>query len=799
MIYPQYPISSLENEVLLKYKQGSVLIEAEPGAGKSTLVPLWVLENTAADKKVILVQPRVLAAQAIASRLADLIGEVVGKSIGYRVAYDTCTSSQTRMEVVTPGVLVQQLLQNPLAEELECIILDEVHERSEAQDLLWVMLQEIRILRPELRVIAMSATPDPQWHTSVDFHLLAQGRCFPVSTQYCSSSLYMGNANTLAEDILRATESYKLWRSACVLVFLPGWREIEAAYNGISRKYPEHKIYRLHSQIEPHEQRLALDETQGPRIILSTNVAETSITIPDVTLVIDSGLAKRVDYEQKTGVSRLRLGRISQASADQRRGRAGRVQAGHCIRLWSEADQLAAADLPEIRNTDLLPLALRLAYWQEWGSDPKSLPWLEKPNLLAVEQAFRYLAVMGFVIGTKITAKGKQVIALGTHPRIASLLLNEFGVDDTLLLLALALHFEWLAEGDLGHYLATANAELQRNRRWQTLRKRWRNQLRTAASAPDHNLILAQAFPDRIGALQESKKYRLNSGISVSPWASLQQEWAVFPVVSASAKHHHGLAVPLAMTVEQLKTFSQKKSQLVKKADEWFWSHEWFIGGEVVDTLTSSASEEQVVEHLLAELTQKIYERGLGACITDGRAAALWQRALLAQRQTQTPYPNLEEQHLTQGLSQWLLPFLAKNHSLNDLPWLAALEFYLGYEGISWLDSYLPALITLPSGRQIHPEINTDGEACVSAKLQEFFGCESLSWGKSTLQLRIELLSPNGSSLAITRDLKNFWQNAYKEVCKEMRGRYPRHPWPDNPMEHAATSLTKKKLQQQTQ
>lgn len=799
MVYPEYPITLIKSAFLDGYKTGSLLVEAEPGAGKSTLVPLWVLDNTPSNRKVVLVQPRVLAAQAIAARLASIRGEALGDSVGYKVAYDQCTSPKTRLEVVTPGILLQQLLHNPFAEDIETIILDEVHERSEAQDMLWAFLQEVRILQPDINVIAMSATPDPQWKRSVDKHLFAAGRCFPVTTQFAPIDYRLGDVNGLAEQVVSVLKSHKGWMTETLLIFLPGWREIEAVARFVGGQFPQQKLFRLHSQIDAREQRLALDENQGPRVILSTNVAETSITIPDVTLVIDTGLAKRVDYEQKTGVSRLRLGRISQASADQRRGRAGRVRAGHCIRLWSQNDSLAPTDLPEIRVTDYLPLALRLAHWQEWGSAAKDLPWLEAPNPIALESAIQLLTNMGFVRDGCITDNGKKVAQLGTHPRIAALLLSSEALDETLLLIALALHFEWSHEGTIDDYLKTAQQELQRNKRWQILHKRWEKQLRLTAQESSLGLSLARAFPDRIGASQPSGKYRLNSGMSVSAWSSLATEWAVFPLVIAAGKGNTGLGFPLELTASQLKTFSQQTSRLIQKNNDWLLLREWHIGGELVDSSTEIVNDDRVAQHLIHLASEKINERGLFACIGDDSARRLLERAQLAQSQTVTPYPSVTPDFLAQNLKAWLQPFVQRQHNLDNFPWLPAVEFYLGYEGQRWLDDYLPAFIELPSARKIQPHINAEGEACVSAKLQEFFGCESLVWGKSVVPLRIELLSPNGSPLAITRDLKNFWHNAYKDVCKEMRGRYPRHPWPDDPWAHQATALTKRKLQQQSQ
>ena len=795
MLLPDLPLSALHDDFIAALANTPLLLEAEPGAGKSTLAPLWVLAQAPAAQQVWLVQPRVLAAQALAQRLAQLLGEKPGQQVGYQVPYDSRMSGETRLVLMTPGVLLQHLLQNPMLDGVACVMLDEIHERSVNQDLAWAFLQEVQILRDDLQLVLMSATPDPALQQQIANRLFAPGRCFPVSTQYQPAKQ---NPNTqsekIEEQLLRALLAYPQWQTTTVLVFLPGWREIENCAGLIAQKFPTHALFRLHSRVPSGEQAAALDPAQGPRLILATNIAETSLTIADVTLVIDSGLARRANYEQRTGITRLRTTRISMASAEQRRGRAGRVQAGHCIRLWSQDQPLAAADLPEIRATDYLPLALRIAHW---GSPADSLPWLEAPNKLALNFALQQLQNMQLLDASgQVTARGKNVSALGTHPRIAAfLLLHEQTIGDEALLLALALHFELTAEQDFSALLDDAARELARNRQWQQQQKRWLAilavQKNTAALEP---LLLARAFSDRIGFKQESGRYRLNSGISVDVQGKLESPWAVFPLINTKPKSHSAVGIAVQLTAEQQRQLSQAQTALVFKQQRWQEHTRWSMGGVTIDEGWSNIPAGEIAQTLLAHIRDLIAQKGLEHLAWSDKARALLERARLVAAHNLCELPALDEQTLTQNLHQWLLPFLNESTRLDQLPLQDALEFYVGFDGCHTITQLLPEKIALPSGRNVSVEFTSDGSAQISAKLQEFFGCEQLQLGGGKIPLKIHLLSPNGSPLAITTNLQTFWQQAYPEVRKEMRGRYPRHPWPENPLEHAATALTKRKL-----
>lgn len=419
-----------------------VLIDAEPGAGKSTLIPLWALEAAGPDQQVWLIQPRILAARAVASRLAMLTHSPLGKTVGYQVPFDRQLSRDTRLQVMTPGIFLQRLLHDPDLTDVQTVILDEMHERTVDIDLAWVWLQECQILREDLNVVLMTATPDARLRNQVSQHLHAPGRPFPVTTRFQTP----GARETLADQVCRAlqTEADDRHRQT-VLVFLPGWSSIQDCHRKLVAQQESRTLFRLHSRVEPEEQRLALDPDSGPRIILSTNIAETSLTVPDVTLVIGSGLVRTPRLDQVTGVTRLNTERISQASADQRRGRAGRVQAGTYVLLQAESDRLPPSDRAEITRCDALPLALRIAHW---GSAVDELNWPDPPSPLALERARGQLTNWGMLDRSgDITHRGRQVGALGTHPRVARLLqwqadTNTGTLSEAALALALGIHFD---------------------------------------------------------------------------------------------------------------------------------------------------------------------------------------------------------------------------------------------------------------------------------------------------------------------------------------------------------------------
>lgn len=815
---PELPLSAYRERFLATLQHSPLLLEAEPGAGKSTLAPLWVLAQAATQQAVWVVQPRVLAARALAHRLAELLGEGCGQQVGYQIPFERSCSSHTRLVFMTPGILLQQLLQNPTLDGVAAVLLDEVHERSVNQDLAWAWLQEVQILRDDLQLVLMSATPDSELQKQIAQRMFVAGKCFPVTTSYqpprqTAHHLPHLRVEQLTDQILRALKSQTDWPLRTVLIFLPSWRTIEDCATALQAAYPEQKIMRLHSRIAASEQARALSPNEGARIILATNIAETSLTIADVTLVIDTGLVRRAEYEQRTGINRLRTTKISQASADQRRGRAGRVQAGHCIRLWSQDSPLASADLPEIRTTDYLSLAIRIAHW---GTKVQQLNWLEPPSQLALQQAQRQLCGWQLIDDEgNITAAGRQVSSLGTHPRLAvalQLAVAAQAVSQSLLLLVLALHFDLAPSDAVTTWLLAAEQELHRNSQWRAQYKRWLSVLEIAAplvnsttAATEQSLpvaLLARAFNDRIGFRQESGRYRLNSGISIEPNHRLDSAWAVFLFVSPKPKGHAGLGLALQLTSAEQKALSQCTTELVFKDQRWHELCRWQMGSVVVAELATPLANEKIpaalCNYLAAEVEQSTCKKlplSQAAELLLARARLLANLNLLSESTQPNELPDLTDRHLITNLDTWLQPFLTAQTRLDAIPWLPAIETYLGYDLCQKINVLMPEKIQLPSGRAVSISFSAEGVPEISAKLQEFFGCEQLQLAKGKIPLRIHLLAPNGSPLAITTNLHTFWQQGYPSARKDMRGRYPRHPWPENPMTHVATALTKRRLE----
>lgn len=789
---PDLPLTPYRDEFERALRASPVLLEAEPGAGKSTLAPLWALAQVPPGQSVWLVQPRVLAARSVARRLAQILGESAGQIVGYQVPYDHRAGAETRLLVMTPGVLLQRLLADPALEGVAIVMLDEVHERSVNQDTAWAFLQEAQILRDELQLVLMSATPDPGLQSAVTNRLFASGRCFPVSVDYLPTQSRAGRSEFLEQHLLRALATISDWNSRTALIFLPGWRAIEQAAGALQRAYPEHPVYRLHSRVADQEQQQALDPASGPRLILATNIAETSLTIADVTLVVDSGLVRRPDFEQKTGVSRLKTRYISRASAEQRRGRAGRVAPGYCIRLWSQELALAPAEQPEMRTTDYLPLVLRLAHW---GSPVQDLPWLEQPNPQACASALQQLKYWHLVDDEGlITAKGQQVSGLGTHPRLAALLQSQGdAIAAPLLDMALALHFDWECTSD-DNWLQTAAIEARGNNQWRQQRRRWLRVL-SAREVADSQLdpqSLAWAFRDRIGFRQASGRFRLNTGISIAPDTGLSGDWALFVRIAPQGKGHRGSGYALSLDAASQRALSQPETELIYASGRWQRRVQWLMGGRVIAEDRQALLADQIVGELLALLVT----RGLHHWPWNKAAHQLLSRARLAARYNLSEFPDLSDSALEASLDRWLGPFLHQESRLETLPWRAGVEYLLGYELVEKLNRWLPERIELPSGRLTALEYPTEGLPELSAKLQEFFGCQQLALAEQRVAVRIHLASPNGSPLAITSDLASFWRQAYPEVRKQMRGRYPKHPWPEDPLAHPATQLTKKRLTQ---
>ncbi|MDO3386517.1 ATP-dependent helicase HrpB [Gilvimarinus sp. SDUM040013] len=810
----ELPLQALESDFLVALTHGSILLEAEPGAGKSTLAPLWVLNKLGGQGQIWLIQPRILAVCALANRLAALVHDKVGGVVGYHVPFESRSGDTTQLLVMTPGILLQRLLADSELTGVAAVMLDEVHERSVQQDIAWALLQEAQVLREDLQLVLMSATPDRLLRKQVAQALYSPGRCFPVDVSYCPPKILTNAQERIEDHLLRALSQSPGWQRETVLVFLPGWRDIERCQRALSVNHPNLSVFTLHSRVGSGEQLAALDPASGPRVILATNIAETSLTIADVTLVVDAGLVREPDYQQRTGVSRLQTRRISAASAEQRRGRAGRVQAGHCIRLWAESEHLPPQTLPEIRRCDYLPMVLQLAHW---GTAALELPWLEAPGEMAIQQAQRSLRQWQLLDECgAITKLGQKVSSLGTHPRIAALLLHTVDFAEKspwLLLLALAMHFDLPGDGDIEDWLRQAEREYRLDRRWAALLRRWCRVLevdvkpsaRWEPLAPRAAQCLAMILADRIGHSDGDGRYRINSGVTVE--LANRAPWVLVLQVSTRGKSLVGVATDLQLADEQVRQLATAESAVEQQGagrkKTWYQIYRYRLGGKLVATDRAPV----LAADIPAAIVEAIQSRGLASLHWSQEALSLLLRARLALRHDMLDLPALDADALLANLGDWLSGFLNAQSDIEHLPFKEALVFYLGHESVQALAKLLPPALTLPSGRKLSVDYSAGGdiqsqiqngpmsEPRIAAKLQEFFGAEHFTLPASQVPLAIELLSPAGRPLAITRDLAFFWRDVYPDVRREMRGRYAKHPWPEDPLDHSATHLTKRKLE----
>lgn len=815
----------------LESHTNAVLIAA-PGAGKTTRVPLALLnEAWLAGNKIIMLEPRRLAARSAAKYMASAIGETVGETVGYRVRMDTKVGPRTRIEVVTEGVLTRMLQDDPAFEGVGLVIFDEFHERSLQADLgLALSLQSQELFREDLKLLVMSATleAEPVAKLLGDAPVVvSEGRAYPVETVYRprSASMYLEDAVAAAVvDALRAHEGD-------VLVFLPGIGEIravEAKLGGmvaVMNGSGGVRILPLHGSlpIEAQDAAIAPNRTGGSKVVLSTSVAETSLTVEGITVVIDAGLMRVSRFSPRTGMSRLETVAVSAASADQRRGRAGRLGPGTCYRLWSreEQDRLAPRSVPEIMEADLSPLLLELAVWGV--GDPAELAWLDQPPIPALQQAKELLAQLGTLDADSgaITAHGKRMSEHGVHPRIAHMLLKAL----TLGLGAIACELAvLLSERDIVKGRADADIRLRlealHGRGGATVDEGVRRRLldeaarlkrdlgvtdeaegrpADAGAADACGLLMAFAYPDRIARQRDNGKYLLSGGRGAafaSGQAMSREEWIVaLDVDDAGTDSRIRLAAPLAYS----QLLEHLKEDICEETDVYWDAESQSVRARTRRRLGAIVLEETPThrppaELVLAGLLKGIRAEGLGI-LPWTRAARQYQERVVFVRHHDPAWPDLSDDALLNILEEWLSPYIEGMRGRSDLQRLNVkelLEAMLSWEQRRLLDTYAPTHWNVPSGSRL-PIDYADIEAPVLAvRLQELFGLpETPRIAGGRVALTLHLLSPAHRPVQVTRDLASFWRSAYFEVRKDLKGRYPKHYWPDDPLEAQATRRAK--------
>src|SRR5881394_1222964 len=844
----------------------SAVLVAPPGAGKSTVVPLALLDQPwARDRKLVMLEPRRLAARAVAARMAASLGERAGETVGYRMRLDTRVGARTRLEVVTEGVFTRMLQGDPALGGVGAVIFDEFHERSLNADVgLALALDARRHVAPELRLLAMSATLDG----AAVARLLGgapviehSARVYEVETHYVGKGLpALPAARATDSESLDAVVARVVQRAlhespGDVLVFLPGAAEIRRVDSRLrdASSSADVDVLPLYGELPPTEQDAALAPARAGRrkVILATNIAETSLTIDGLRVVVDSGLERRSVFDPASGMSRLETQRISRASAEQRAGRAGRTAPGVCYRLWGESAQrtLAARAPAEIVTADLVPLALELAVW---GTDVDALDWLDAPPAATLASARDLLRRLGALDSAgRVTPHGRALHGLGAHPRLAQMLLaaRDLGAARAGAELAALLSERDLLRGggrgasgerdsDVrsrlevlrgeaardepaerdGRRAGVARAALERVRR---LERAFLNDLGAPAAARrdlavEPGVLLAFAYPDRVAKRRpgDNGRYQLANGRGASfagPESIAREEFVVAVEVD---DRERDARILLAAPLECADLLEYFGPQLVEREEI-----AWDARAEAVVARRTVRFGELVLEDkpltevppgaATAALLERVRALGADALPWDDESRDLVARSEFVRTlkgakgegegEGGTPasadeWPDFSDAALMQDLA-WLEPFLAgvtRRAHHTRVPLAAALRARLTHAQQRALDELAPAHLTLPTGTRARIDYRDDNAPIASMRMQEVFGLAATpKIGGGRVPVTFKLLSPGQRPLQVTRDLASFWRNAYVDVRKDMRGRYPRHYWPENPLEAEPTRRAK--------
>ncbi|MEP5764400.1 MAG: ATP-dependent helicase HrpB [Halieaceae bacterium] len=812
----------------------SVVLEAPPGAGKTTVVPLALLDSDwLGSRKILMLEPRRMAARAAAERMASTLGEKAGETVGYRVRLDSKISKATRIEVITEGILTRMLQTDPALAGVACLIFDEFHERSLDSDLgLALALQGRELFREgdPLKLLVMSATLDGAGIAELLGGaplVSSQGKQFPVSVHY--GAAWKPRENTVERVLACLREIVSKPETGSVLVFLPGQGEIRR----VAQQLPSFEnviVAPLYGglSLAQQQQAIAPAEDGQRKIVLATNIAETSLTIDGITTVVDSGLAREPRFDPATGMTRLQTRRIAQDSATQRMGRAGRLQAGYCYRLWSEEQQtqLAPRSTPEILQADLAPLALQLLAWGV--ADPAELRWLDLPPAGPWSQALQLLREFGALPAAgswALSEVGTQMAQLPLHPRLAHMLvlacrwgMVDIGCDVAALL---SERDPFSQRGaDIGYRLLALEGEVAMPKTelgWLHRVKLQSKQYRRLCKFLPHTTgggyhigqLLAAAYPDRIARRRQARghSYLLANGRSAAldPADALcSEEWLAVAEVGGRAgqaedRIYSAAALDVALFEQQLaeRVESRERVEWDDRNERFVAERQRRIGAIVLSREPLADISAEARQQALLELVR---ERGLDLLPWTDELRQWQARVSLLHTELGEPWPDVSDTALLGGLETWLAPYLATVNKLGDFARLdlqGMLAALLPWPLPRELDELAPQRIGVPSGAQ-HRIDYCQSPPVLSVKLQEMFGCEATpTVARGKVALLIHLLSPARRPLQVTQDLASFWRGAYKEVRKEMQGRYPKHPWPEDPLQALATAKTKRRLQQQ--
>ncbi|EGQ8258448.1 ATP-dependent helicase HrpB [Vibrio parahaemolyticus] len=817
----QLPIEAVMPQLLTAVKhQHQVILKAAPGAGKSTYFPLQLIQNQLVTGKVIMLEPRRLAARNIARYLADQLGEQVGQRVGYRVRGETKVSASTQLEIVTEGVMTRMIQNDPELDGVDLLIFDEFHERSiHADTALALSLEVQEALRDDLKLVVMSATLDQEALQSLlpeACYIESEGRSFAVETRYAPLTANDHLSTVMAKNI----ESLMNKESGSLLAFLPGVAAIKQVQERLSLLPDDVEVCPLYGQLSFAEQQKAISPAEkGKRkVVLATNIAETSLTIEGIRLVVDSGLERVARFDLKNGLTRLEQTRIAQSSAIQRAGRAGRIEEGICVRLYSESQlkQQPQVPQPEILHSDLASLVMELAFWGT--TDIHELKWLDIPSAAALQQAKQLLFSLGLITEQgQLTAEGKQAHDLGVEPRAAAMLIKSQSHSDKMVNVALAavalieepernttniahsLH-RWLSGSHPKKSLLLKRAQSLAHKLDTTFSLR-------EVDEDVLPLVLSLAFPDRIAQQRTNQFGRFalanGHGAECRPDDMLGGcEYLV--AIDLMRSHSNSSQIHLAceldvnilqttfdslFSTEEVVDWDEKKGRLVAEKQRK-------LGQLVIERVSlPNPGKEKMTQALLTYVRRQ----GLSSLNWTPAAESLLERIRCAvDWLPEQAWPMFDEASLLDSLDEWLEPYMTSVASVKDLSKInlvEALNARLGWPFNQHLDEWLPEHYQLPTGTKKRIRYQHGHEPVLSVRMQEVFGestSPTVAIGRKRLVL--ELLSPAQRPLQVTSDLAAFWNGSYKDVQKEMKGRYPKHVWPDDPANHVATTKTKRQL-----
>jgi ATP-dependent helicase HrpB len=790
----------------LRDSSNAVLI-APPGAGKTTMVAPSLLHESWCSGQILLLSPRRLAARMAAERIAELTGEKLGGLVGYATRMDSKQSAATRILMLTEGIFRNRIIADPELAGVSAVLFDEVHERSLDSDFgLALALEAQSAFRPDLRLLAMSATLDGARFSRLmgDAPLIeSEGRSWPLDLRYVRRRAELPVEDEVAKVVRQALGE----EDGDLLVFLPGTREIDRVAERLAVLPATVVAHKLHGQIDPAAQRLSVrpDSDGRRKIVLATNIAETSLTIDGVRIVIDSGLARRARFDQAAGVTRLVTERASLSAATQRSGRAARQGPGIAYRLWEEAGNggLPPFDPPEILESDLSPLLLDCALWGE--SDPVRLRWLDAPPAAALAEARKALTALNAIDGSgNITAHGRQLATLPLPPNLAHMVAVAAASGQAEQAATLAL---LLQERGLGGQSEDIEARFERFARERggradaarSLAKRIAKMASGSGNAPTLSVgqLVATAYPDRVAKRRDAKGENwissMGRGLRLDPASPLARaEWlAVADMQGAASGARIMSAAPLT-EAEILTLFADRvetKTEVSydQPVDRVEARQRRRLGAI---TLAEGRAINPDAEAIALALLQAVREQGVGALPWSDTAAALRQRAEYA------GFDAVSDEGLRASLEEWLLPLLDGVARLRDVPKTGlsnALDNMLGWDGKQRIEQVAPASFNCPAGTTHAIDYSAEAGPTVELRVQALFGLDvHPTVGADRIPLVLSLTSPAGRPIQTTRDLPEFWRGSWRDVAKEMRGRYPKHNWPDAPWESVASLKTKK-------